>query len=635
MLRHLSERDALGLVEYDTEVSVAAPLTFCTTEGRARLEAALNRLRAGSTTNLSGGLLRGIELHSEGTPAVEVPFSRQRIRFGNTYRRLSDEEAESREHYGQPGAVPPNGAKRIHEWTMQLRFDSPDDSTLVKKVVYNLHPTFAVPTVEVLEPPFELTRFGWGTFVVVAKVHLHDGRILELQHELSYEQPESFRTLLLPLKDAPAGIDYIVNGIKKVRVTSLKVANNSAPNVNGYPSGSDARGPTIHLNGVSFGDWGAQRRTTLPVEQADAAQCVMALFHNKGGKERVEFTDTDGDQIAFVASVRNSKADESTDTAVVRSTFLFTDGLANAGVTKPEEICAMAAGAIGEMADKRCSLSTFGFGSDHNADLLQSLAEVGEGIYSYVENQEKIAESFGEALGGLLSTTHQNVRLTLKLAPEISFLKSFTTYPVERSESARAQSICINVGDLFAEERRDVLVSLRVPNAATEGPNILGWLGVRGFSVLAKHSEEIAPSEGISLLVERRTGAIQEDVHPQVQRHWNRHIATEALEVGQAAAKRGNLAEARRLLEAACETLSASPLTLLGDTACLGLIADLKECRDDLRHEETYRDYGSKKMACMKGSHGSQRTCYGQGFSKQYANTTMKEMGATFKANCK
>lgn len=233
-----------------------------------------------------------------------------------------------------------------------------------------------------------------------------------------------------------------------------------------------------------------------------------------------------------------------------------------------------------------------------------------------------------------MSTTHQNVRLTLELAREVGFIQAFTSYPVEHSQDTDTQLVHINVGDLFAEERRDVLVSLRLPSVTEEGPHTLGWFRERGFSILARCSEELPR---LSLIVDRHPDVSTDACrrHPQVQRQWNRHIATDALEVAQTKARGGNLDEARKLLEKAREALSDSPLTAQGDTVSLGLLTDLNDCLSDLRHEQTYHDSGSKKMACMKGSHGKQRACFGQGFSEGYSNTQMMDMKAMFKNNCK
>lgn len=151
--------------------------------------------------------------------------------------------------------------------------------------------------------------------------------------------------------------------------------------------------------------------------------------------------------------------------------------------------------------------------------------------------------------------------------------------------------------------------------------------------MLARRTETAAP---LTLTVERRAGAdVEGPCHPQVERHRNRHVATEALEAGRAAAQGGDLASARQLLAAASEALGASPLTARGDPVCIGLLTDLNECITDLQHEKTYRDFGSKKMACMQGAHMKQRACYGQDFSEAYANVNMKEMKAMFKERCK
>jgi len=147
MLRHLNEKDAVGLVQYDSNVKVLAPLTHCCIEGRAKLESRIQSLRAGTQTNLSGGVLQGLKLHREGLrntgKVVADAGDLQRVQFGNTYRQLSEEEQHARaaEHFGS-GSAPP-GAIRKHEWTLELRFASLEEAALVQRVVYTLHNTFA------------------------------------------------------------------------------------------------------------------------------------------------------------------------------------------------------------------------------------------------------------------------------------------------------------------------------------------------------------------------------------------------------------------------------------------------------------------------------------------------------------
>ena len=52
-------------MEYGSDVRVCAPLTLCDAGGRDKLQAAVERIQTGGQTNLSGGLLKGLELHRD------------------------------------------------------------------------------------------------------------------------------------------------------------------------------------------------------------------------------------------------------------------------------------------------------------------------------------------------------------------------------------------------------------------------------------------------------------------------------------------------------------------------------------------------------------------------------------------
>jgi len=409
----------------------------------------------------------------------------------------------------------------------------------------------------------------------------------------------------------------------------------------------NAGGRTVHLDGTSYNYKDpSRRRTTVPADQLDVVDRIVKLFDGKSLEGKVEFVDTDGDIIAFVAAgnslAKSSEAASSqadAEIGVVRSTFLFTDGLANVGMDKSSDICQAAESILGELGDRRCTISTFGFGADHNAELLRDLAGKGEGIYSYIEGEDMISGAFGEALGGLLSTTHQNVRLTLEVGSGVRVANVCTSKgsgaqvdgPIEGPNGT--QTVGIDVGDIYAEERRNILISLALTETETEGCQLLGNLHARGFSVLKKGTET---TETVALSADRQSGAIDVGVcNPQVERHRNRYVATEALEAAQAAAQQGDLARARKLLSDAIEILNNSSLTADGDPASVGFVVDLNDCLKDLRYQGTYTQSGSKKMACMSGSHARERACFGQGFSEGYSNKTMARMKFDFKEKCK
>ncbi len=60
-----------------------------------------------------------------------------------------------------------------------------------------------------------------------------------------------------------------------------------------------------------------------------------------------------------------------------------------------------------EQIGRQACVFTFGYGSEHDADLLLGIAEAGNGLFYYIDNGESIPESFCDCLGGLLSVAAQ------------------------------------------------------------------------------------------------------------------------------------------------------------------------------------------------------------------------------------
>ena len=61
---------------------------------------------------------------------------------------------------------------------------------------------------------------------------------------------------------------------------------------------------------------------------------------------------------------------------------------------------------MGQINRQAC-VFTFGYGSEHDANMLKSVAEAGSGLFYYLDNSDSIPESFCDCLGGLLSVAAQ------------------------------------------------------------------------------------------------------------------------------------------------------------------------------------------------------------------------------------
>ncbi|CAM6095183.1 unnamed protein product [Calypogeia fissa] len=83
-----------------------------------------------------------------------------------------------------------------HKWTVYVRSASNEDlGPLIKRVVFQLHPSFNNPTRTVDSAPFELTETGWGEFEIGITVYFHPDaaeKPLEIFHHLKlYPEDDS------------------------------------------------------------------------------------------------------------------------------------------------------------------------------------------------------------------------------------------------------------------------------------------------------------------------------------------------------------------------------------------------------------------------------------------------------------
>merc|ERR1712118_201555 len=109
------------------------------------------------------------------------------------------------------------------------------------------------------------------------------------------------------------------------------------------------------------------------------------------------------------------------------------------------------------------SLYAFGFGADHDAGLLSELAEQATTPFTFVEDEEHIREAFAGAVGGLSSVVAQKVELTVNC--QVPLTEVHTPFPVQRRSDG---NITVTIPDMFAGERRDIVVELAASPNATQ-----------------------------------------------------------------------------------------------------------------------------------------------------------------------
>jgi len=143
--------------------------------------------------------------------------------------------------------------------------------------------------------------------------------------------------------------------------------------------------------------------------------------------------------------------------------LLLTDGHANRGVSDSAGLKDIVNRIL---TDTPLTLTTVGYGTDHNSELLTQMATDGTGSYNVVKNLEDVASVFGEVLGGMTTVVAQNITITLP--------PGSTPHTGYSTKTLTDGSIQIRVGDIYAEN--EIVVLFNAPPDSTikvTGANML------------------------------------------------------------------------------------------------------------------------------------------------------------------
>jgi hypothetical protein len=130
--------------------------------------------------------------------------------------------------------------------------------------------------------------------------------------------------------------------------------------------------------------------------------------------------------------------------------LLLTDGHANRGVSTATGLNQIVQQLL--TATPSLTLTTVGYGDDHNIELLRDMATTGAGSYNIVYTLENVATTFGEVLGGLTTVVAQNV---VAHFPPGTILR--TGYATQTGADGTIQ---VRVGDVYAENEIIILATL-------------------------------------------------------------------------------------------------------------------------------------------------------------------------------
>uniref|UniRef100_J3MQ01 VWFA domain-containing protein n=1 Tax=Oryza brachyantha TaxID=4533 RepID=J3MQ01_ORYBR len=258
-------------------------------------------------------------------------------------------------------------------------------------------------------------------------------------------------------------------------------------------------------------------------------------------------------------------------------------------------------------AGDRClPIHTFGFGTDHDAAAMHTIAEETGGTFSFIENQAVVQDAFAQCIGGLLSVTVQEARITITCSHPGVRVRSIKSGCYASLVDADGRAASLDVGELYADEERRFLVFLDAPVAgAGEDATELIKVSCTYRDTASRQSMVVA---GVDTVVERPVG-VTADMEPsmEVAQERIRVETTEDIAAAREAAERGAYAAAKAIPPRRQEALARSATALSGDARSAALVSEVRELVARVADRREYEQTGRACLLAGMISHEQQR----------------------------
>lgn len=286
----------------------------------------------------------------------------------------------------------------------------------------------------------------------------------------------------------------------------------------------------------------------------------------------------------------------------VRSVLLLTDGHANRGVADPTGIVNLLKGCLASPSSSNITVNTFGYGEDHNAELLKSISEASTtpGSYYFIESEDNVSSAFGDCIGGLLSVAAQNIKVKIRET-------SGATIEVadDRAERTTSSSFTLQIGDILADETKDFLIHVSGFKAG-EMANVEVQVE---YLDIVNSRPATSPVESITTALPENDSVSSIDNYVAVQSL--RVLVTSTLKTAGTAARSRKIKEARDSVNSTIKLItdSSAEMTLSAEDQQIvtSLLQDLNDCLSGMSSYAEYEQRGSKMMSMKAQMHTYQR----------------------------
>jgi len=278
----------------------------------------------------------------------------------------------------------------------------------------------------------------------------------------------------------------------------------------------------------------------------------------------------------------------------VCSVLLLTDGLDSSSVSRIKSM---------EFIEG-CSVHCFGFGKDHDAGVLSTIAETAHGTFSFIEKIDTVGPAFATCLGGLLTIVAQNIQVKIETDEQTKVEKVLSHYEHETDKTVTL----IRLPDIFAEESRDLLFSFHVSKLKT--PQSECCIATASVSYADPKSRGRISLPRVKFFLNRPDSVTAEDkaaVNVILDEQRNRIDTADAIADAISKADKHNYKDAQESLANAINRIESSASSK--NNLCKGLMKDLEDCKSRCT-ESKFKQGGLAFAKSNQMKHKQQRAVY-------------------------
>ncbi|PKP18323.1 MAG: hypothetical protein CVU05_13710 [Bacteroidetes bacterium HGW-Bacteroidetes-21] len=299
-----------------------------------------------------------------------------------------------------------------------------------------------------------------------------------------------------------------------------------------------------------------------------------------------------------------SSRDKISGNKSIHRVILLSDGLANTGIIKPEEITAISRNYYQENS---VTISTVGVGSDYNEELMTKISIEGGGNYHFIDNPEKMPEIFEREFLDMKSLVAKNVILEITFPQDMVYFDKVFQYPYTQN----GNKIRIKLTDFYAEQQKPILIKFRaknIPGSEMDFRTKLTYMNViEGDQLMTDEKSSVVTATANKKLIAE---GIQADAHMG----YTLMLSSEYLSKAQDECDKRNFETARQMVKKGMDIIDEHFYYVIPNPYLEDIYENLKKYKDEIKELETTKDpvtfrliqKGSKHKA-YKGSYKAVR----------------------------